>query len=197
MNKMWMALGGAALTVGVVAQAPAQTDECTFDGDVYDLDEAGIAQLYDCIDETLAEAYAADGSEVGSVYREWQPTATGAFAPGVHGDRLLFTYANDIGYDLYVQYLSEDGFQMPVGSVLAKETFSLTGEGAPRVGPLFVMTKVEPGVADEFGGWVYSAVRANGRPMGISQSFCHDCHVAFESQDSMGYPAWDVRFETE
>ncbi len=196
MKKTMMSAVALGLSLFAVPAA-AQSEACTFEGDVYDLDEAGVAALYACIDDTLAASYAADNHPVGSVYRDWQVTSTGAYVPGVHGNRLLLTFANDVAYDDYVQYRFEEGFTMPTGSVLAKESFSLTNDGAPRVGPLFIMTKVDAGEADEFDNWVYSAVRANGKPMNISQSFCHDCHAAYVDQDSMGYPAPDVRFETE
>ncbi len=82
---------------------------------------------------------------------------------------------------------------MPVGSVLAKESYKLSKKGKPRRGPLFIMTKVAAGEADEFGNWVYSAVQPNGKVMKIKQGYCHSCHVAFADQDSLGYPDEDVR----
>jgi hypothetical protein len=198
MKSVLIAAAGAAsilLTAGTAAQA----QECVFDPekDRYDFSAEEVAAVYDCLSVELAAGYAKEGDAVGSVYREWGVTATGPAAPGAHSNRWLLTFANDIAYDTYVQYAFGDDFTMPVGSVLAKESFSLTKAGAPRNGPLFIMTKVEAGGdAEEFGNWVYSAVRANGKPMGVKQGFCHDCHVAFADQDSMGYPDRDVRFET-
>lgn len=192
-----MTIAAAAAAAATLGPTGASAQECVFEQDIYDLDEAGMAQLYDCIDDALVEAYGREGDAVGSVYRDWQVTSTGAFVPGVHGDRALITYANDIAFDDYVQYRDEGDFSMPVGSVLAKESFSIRDNGEPRVGPLFIMTKVAEGEADEFGNWVYSAVRANGAPMGISQNFCHDCHVAYDFQDNMGYPAFEVRLGAE
>jgi hypothetical protein len=55
------------------------------------------------------------------------------------------------------------------------------------------MSKVAAGEADEFGNWVYSALKPNGKVMKIKQSFCYNCHTNFEGQDSLGYPEEDYR----
>lgn len=196
MKFAWIAAAGFALSItGGVTQAQAE-GECTFDIAVEDFEQADIDRLYNCVNDSLAEGYGSQGHEIGSVYRNWQVTATGPYAPGPHGDRFLLTYANDVAYEPYVQYNNQEGFVMPVGSVLAKESYKLSKKGAPRRGPLFIMTKVAAGEADEFGNWVYSAVQPKGKVMKIKQSFCHDCHVAFSDQDSLGYPDTDVRFDT-
>lgn len=189
-----VAAGAAFILAG--AMSPAMAQECTFDKAKDDFEQADIDALYDCLKDQMAEGYASQGHEVGSVYRDWKVTATGAAAPGAHGSRFLLTFANDVAYDQYVTYNEDGGFSMPVGSVLAKESFTLSKKNKPRRGPLFIMTKVAAGEADEFDNWVYSAVQPKGKVMKIKQSFCHDCHVAFEDQDSMGYPDSDVRFET-
>ena len=189
-----VAAGAAFVIAGSMSQAVAQ--DCTFDKVKDDFEQADIDALYDCLKDQMAEGYASQGHEVGSVYRDWKVTATGAAAPGAHGNRFLLTFANDTAYDQYVTYNEDGGFSMPVGSVLAKESFTLSKKQKPRRGPLFIMTKVAAGEADEFDNWVYSAVQPKGKVMKIKQSFCHDCHVAFEDQDSMGYPDTDVRFET-
>jgi hypothetical protein len=78
--------------------------------------------------------------------------------------------------------------------VLAKESITIsTKKKEAAVGPLFIMTKGEAGSAPETGDWVYSAVQPNGKPMTFKQSFCHDCHVAWEAQDMMAYPMEEVR----
>ena len=184
-----------AVLIAAAGPSAAQDGACTFAGETWELTSDQVAVLYECIGDDLAAGYAAGGDPVGSVYRDWGVTSTAAYAPGPHGDRLLLTFANDVAYDAYVAYAAEDGFAMPVGSVLAKESFSLTDEGAPRPGPLFVMTRVAAGIADDYGGWVYAAVQPDGSEMGISQDFCSACHAAFETQDSLGYPAVEVRLD--
>lgn len=196
--SLFAAAAGAA-SILMMSTAAAQAQDCTFDveKDLYDYTAEEVAAVYDCISADLAAGYAKEGDEIAAVYRTWGVTATGPAAPGTHSNRWLQTFANDVAFDTYVQYPFGEDFVMPVGSVLAKESFSLNKEGAPRNGPLFIMTKVEAGTdAEEFGNWVYAAVQPNGKPMGIQQGFCHDCHVAFSDQDSLGYPDRDVRLET-
>ena len=190
-----IAAGAAFVIAG--SMSPVMAEECTFEKSKDDFEQADIDKLYDCLKDELAEGYASKGDEVAAAYRSWTITATGAAAPGAHSNRFLLTFANDIAAEQYLKYNEDGGFSMPVGSVLAKERFSVhKTKGTPRKGPFFTMTKVAAGEADEFDNWVYGALQPSGKPMKIKQSFCHDCHVAFEDQDSLGYPDTDVRFET-
>jgi len=182
----------AALCAGATV---AQAEDCATltveDG--FDLTEPMIAALYDCLGGKMAEGYAKEGDEVGAAYRDWTPTATRAAVQGAHGGRLLFTYANDVAAEQYLAF-AEDGVEMPVGSVLAKESISLSiKKKTARPGPLFIMTKVGAEEAPETAGWRYAGVQPNGKEMKIKQSFCHDCHVAWEAQDHLAYPIEEVR----
>lgn len=188
--KFRLLLSTAAL---VAAAGAASAQDCTFEGEVFDFTEDQIAALYDCVRDELPVAYGAGGDAVAAAYRGWGAAATGPYAPGVHGERFLNTFVNDVGYDAYILYEDNDAaFEMPVGTVIAKESYTLR-DGAPRIGPLFIMTRVATADSPDTDGWVYSAVQPNGEPMGISQAFCHDCHVGFEFSDSLGYPAFEVR----
>ncbi len=178
----------AALAILAVAPAAAQ-EACTVDGTAWDLDAAGIDALYDCMSARMLEGYLRDGDAVAGAFRGWTQASTRPAVAGPHGERLLNTFVNEAGAAQYLAF-ERGGFAMPVGSVIAKESIAVR-EGTARVGPLFVMTKVED--AGEYGDWLYSAVQPNGKPMRISQSFCHDCHAAFEDSDSMGYPLEEVR----
>jgi hypothetical protein len=112
---------------------------------------------------------------------------------GAHGSRLLLTFANDVAAEQYLKFDEED-VVMPAGSVLAKESITIsTKKKTARPGPLFIMTKGKPGAAPDTGDWIYAALMPNGKPMKISQNFCHDCHVAWEAQDMMAYPMEEVR----
>jgi len=126
-------------------------------------------------------------------YSEWRPVSTIPAAPGVHAKRYMMTYVNDIGYDEYVRYASQ-GVNMPVGSIVAKESFKIKGKSKKfSPGPIFFMEKVGIEKAPKTDGWFYSRVKANGKPMKSSQKFCHSCHEAYSGQDALGYPvkrAW-------
>lgn len=177
----------AALTF-TAAPAFAQ-DACTVEGDHYDLDADGVAALYDCMSARMVEGYRKEGDATAAAYRDWTPTSTRPAVAGPHGDRFLNTFANDIAAEQYLAF-ETGAFEMPVGSVLAKESITIR-EGEARVGPLFIMTKVDD--APDYDNWLYAGVQPNGKPLKISQDFCHDCHTGFEDQDSMGYPLEEVR----
>ena len=106
------------------------------------------------------------------------------------------TYANDVAFDEYVKYAEARG-PLPVGSILAKESFNVNKKGEMQKGPLFFMTKVAAGGdAAKYGDWFYAAVQPNGKEMKIKQEFCHGCHGAYDTQDSLGYPSEEVRLSS-
>lgn len=177
------------LLTGSAAYAACPVDvESTFD-----LTEEQIASVYDCLKDQMVEGYSKEGSEIGMNYRDWTVTGTRPAVAGPHGERLLQTFVNAIGAEEYLRYAEED-VAMPVGSVIAKESISFSKKKKEaRVGPLFIMTKVAEGEAPEAGDWVYSGIQPNGKPMKFKQSFCADCHLNWEEQDSLAYPLEEVR----
>lgn len=185
---------GAAAFIFTLACAPAWAADCPVDvTSIGDLDNAQVAELYTCIKDKMAEGYAKGGDEVASTFRSWTVTSTQPAVAGPHGSRALQTFANDIAAEQYLKF-AEEGVNMPVGSVLAKESFSVNKKKKiGRVGPLFIMTKVEAGAAPETNDWVYGGIQPNGKPMKFKQSFCHDCHTSWEDQDYLAYPLEEVR----
>ena len=186
-----MAIAGAAFMFSGAAYA-ACTSEVAKD----DLSDDQIVALYDCIKDSLREGYAKEGNQWTAEYPSWGATSTQPVAPGPHGGRFLNTFVNEVGHAEYVKFLDERG-PMPVGTVLAKESFNVNKKNKVQKGPLFFMEKVAAGNADEFGNWVYTVIRPDGKPHNASQKFCHDCHGAFAEQDSMGYPDEDYRISAE
>lgn len=178
-----------ALSSGAALAADCTTDK----EDPFDLTEEEVVSLYDCIKGKMLEGYNKQGDEIAANYRDWAVTATRPAVQGAHQNRLLLTFANDIAAEQYLKF-EEEGVKMPVGSILAKESAKLNKKkGAVVVGPLFIMTKMEEGSSPDTGDWLYSGVLPNGKPMKIKQSFCHDCHVAWEDQDALAYPVEEVR----
>lgn len=190
----YTAFAASTLAAALMLAAPAaQAEDCIApSADPFDLEEGDVNTLYSCIEAQMAAGYAQGDDPVAPVYREWAVTATRAAVAGPHGERLLLTFANDVAAEQYLKF-EEEGVVMPVGSVLAKESVKLGKEGKARIGPLFIMTKVAAGEADETDNWVYSGVQPNGKPMKFKQAFCHDCHSAFSDQDAMAYPLEEVR----
>jgi len=190
------ALTAAGLAAGILMTgntAQAQQDPtCTSDAEsVWDMSGEEVAAFYDCMKAWMAQCYAQNGHEVGSNYRDWTVSSTRPAVAGPHSNRLLQTFANDIAAEQYLEFETE-GVEMPAGSVLAKESFALE-DGKGVIGPLFIMTKLEEGASPETDDWRYGGLTNSGDEMRVSQSFCHDCHVRWEAQDSLAYPLEEVR----
>ena len=107
--------------------------------DRFDLEGEDIVALYDCLSDKLAAGYAKEGDAVGANFRSWAPTATRPAIQGSHGTRILNTFANEIAAEQYLKF-EDEGVNMPVGSVLAKESISLSiKKKKARPGPLFII----------------------------------------------------------
>ncbi|MGI9364784.1 MAG: cytochrome P460 family protein [Rhizobiaceae bacterium] len=193
MKKLFAA--GAFLS-GLFASSLAFAADCTTDVKKDDLTDPQIQALYDCIKAELRDGYASQGGALTSEYTGWKAAATQPAAPGVHGKRFLMTFVNEVGFEEYVKFSEERG-PMPVGSIIAKESFNVSKKGTVRKGPLFFMTKAAAGgESDKFGNWVYAAFSPKGKAMKIKQGFCHGCHANYEDQDALGYPVEDYRISS-
>jgi cytochrome P460 len=181
----------SATLIGFSGTAFAQA-ACSTTTPKDDLTDAQVVELYECIKEALREGYTAAGDERATAYQSWGSASTVPGGIGNHGSRFLTTFVNDIGYLEYVKFKDEDA-KMPVGTVIAKESFNVGKKGKVKRGPLFFMEKVAAGEADEFGNWVYSALQPKGKTMKIKQKFCSDCHSLYSGQDNLGYPEEDYR----
>jgi len=184
----------AVLSVALTANTAAQAQDCQISTtEPFDLTEADIASIYDCIGDRMVDAYSQGGDMVAKNYRNWTITGTRHGVAGAHGNSLLLTYANDIAAEQYLKF-AEEGVVMPVGSRLAKESIKINKKkNAAVVGPLFIMTKLETGAAPETSDWLYGGIQPNGKPLKFKQSFCHDCHQGWEDQDFLAYPLEEVR----
>jgi hypothetical protein len=197
--------GVSALAVFSVSAPTHAADVCKIDVEVDDLTPEQAIAAYDCMIGGLVAGWQSGGHPIAAEYKSWTPAAKYAAAVGTHGNRLLFTYVNDIGKDQYLKF-SDDGSKMPVGSILAKESFNAHTKGEQigelRAGPLFLMEKVAAGTFDETDNWKYTLITPTGKAWlesGVTeaakvQNACHECHsVMIEDQDGLYYPDEDAR----
>ena len=109
---------------------------------------------------------------------------------GTHGNRYVQNYGNAKA-KAYGKF--ESAGRMPVGVILAKDSFQVTGAGKVAVGPLFVMEQVSAGWNKASDDWKYSMVLPTGAIMGVTKGtnsnamkFCYECHISVaEDQDSL------------
>ena len=136
-----------------------------------------------------ADLSSESGENIAVDYVNWAKFSTAPYQSATHGNRFVNNYANPTAAEEYGNY--EDGGAMPIGSVLAKESFMVSGKGVVSPGPLFVMEKMQDGFHEESGDWRYSMVLPNGKIMGVTNGdgsgkveFCIECHIVAE-RDSM------------
>ena len=186
--------------LGAAAVGPAHAQDCATNIPKDDIDGPEAQRLYDCIADSLYEGYQGSGLPEAAAYKGWTHASTAPYLSATHGARFVNNLVNDTGRDAYLDYL-DTGFKTPVGSIVAKESFTIDKAGNVKRGPLFFMEKVARGGLPETDDWKYALVLPNGKVMGVSGTetgpkvkFCHDCHESvLESQDAMFYPPREYR----
>ena len=131
-----------------------------------------------------------DSSEPGAAdYLAWTIFSSAPYSSATHGGRLVSNYGNDLAA-AYGKY--EDAGTFPEGAIIAKDSISVGARGKAKIGPLFLMEKMEAGFSPDYGDWKYTLVMPNGKTMGVTNGknsagvqFCADCHIAVESQDHL------------
>lgn len=153
------------------------------------LTAAEAAAIYRDLAGDLAAIYDRSGDPVSSGYQTWLPFNSAPYKSMTHGRRYVNNYANDVARD-YGK--GPEAGVLPVGSVIAKDSFEVTDDGGVSPGPLFVMEKMAQGFNYVTGDWRYSMISADGELLGRTKGvgadrveFCIACHLAREDQDHL------------
>ena len=172
------------------AASPGASAEVGPDGgEELTVDEARAA--HDCVTTKMAAAYALSGDSQARRYIDWEQYSTAPYVSATHSNRYVMNYANPAGSKEYGKF--EEGARLPLGSVLAKDSFAVNPQGEVVIGALSLMEKMPEGFNPEFGDWRYTMILPDGRVAGASRShgsanveFCEGCHVAVdETQGSL------------
>jgi hypothetical protein len=146
----------------------------------------------------MKAAYAGSGVPEAAQYLDWKVFSTAPYASATHGGRHVMNYANEVAEEAYGKY--EDVGKMPVGSVLAKDSFVVQTDGKAAVGPLFLMEKMASGFNKASGDWKYSMIMPTGTVAGVTNgkgsdmmTFCYECHMVMEDTDSLFFLPEDLR----
>jgi len=144
-------------------------------------------KIYDGIADELAKAYAMAREATVEDYQSWRRLNVGPYLSATHGNRYVNNYANAraAGYgDL------RPGERLAAGSVLAKDSFTVTAEGEVFAAALFLMEKLRPGTRPESGDWRYVMILPDGSYFGDTEgdnaalvAYCHTCHKNRASTD--------------
>ncbi len=193
------ALIGAALAfVDVFAQQSGQVEMSEISGDKevprrhFRLrDPATLApgeaqHIYDIAIRSLTAGYARSGVTAAESYSGWRRYNRVPYLSATHGNHYINNYANETAR-AYGR-----GGRLPVGSVIAKDSFSVTETGGILLGPLFLMEKMPNGFNYVSGDWKYSLIQPNGTLFGETNGpgserveYCISCHLAVEGQDHL------------
>jgi hypothetical protein len=147
---------------------------------VAEVSAAEAAAVYNCLKDEMAKAYAKAGVSQVKDYQSWLNVASAPYQSGTHGNRYVNNYADSHGDYRYKKF--EKAGVMPLGSVLAKDSFVVRPDGKVAVGPLFIMEKMVKGWRKSTGDWKYSMIMPNGKvagatgSKGMSMKFCAECH---------------------
>jgi hypothetical protein len=147
-----------------------------------ELTDAEAVAAYDCLLNELKAAYAKSGNDIALSYADWPRYSKQAYQSGTHGGRYVQNYANATAraYGAY-----ENAGRMPVGAVLAKDSFAVKANGRVSAGPLFLMEKMNLGFNAGTGNWRYTMIMPNGSVFGTTggaggdkMQFCAECHLS-------------------
>lgn len=148
-------------------------------------DEAN--KVYDDLIEKMAAGYAQSHIVLAKDYRNWQRENSSPYLSAGHGNRFLNNYSNPKG-EGYLKL--RRGEKMPVGAILAKDSFTVTEDKEIFPGALFIMEKTAPGINPKTDDWRYVMIMPDGSLLGDSNvaddesmKFCHDCHQRAKSRD--------------
>lgn len=152
--------------------------------------------VYECLNREQHSGEMKDAYEKANVdlvrgYQQWAVFSTAPYQSATHGNRYVTNHANATAATSYGKF--ENVGKMPVGSVLAKDSFVVNPDGTVAVGPLFAMQKMDAGFNAESDDWMYMMIMANGSVSGATNGvgannvkFCAECHATVkDAQDSL------------
>jgi hypothetical protein len=179
-------LRAAVLVFGLAGAAAAQEFEIkhhlTIENPA-ELQPSEALRVYQSIAGELSRGYAISKDKIAQTYRRWRLFNTAPYQSATHGNRYVNNYANEKSY-------GKPGAVMPPGTVLAKDSFTVTADSGIFGGALFLMEKLAPGTSPNTGDWRYVMIMPDGSVLGDSTGenqdrveFCDDCHVAKADDD--------------
>jgi len=162
---------------------------------------ADALTIYNRILDDMVAGYRLSSFPYAAKYRLWRRYNTVPYRSAQHGERFVNNYANDIAAD-YRHF--EAAGNLPKGSIVVKDSFTVTAGGDVFSGPLFVMEKMPTGFNPESRDWRYAMYMPDGSLFGMTNGegserveFCISCHkLAGHEHDHLFYvpEQYRVRF---
>jgi len=153
------------------------------------LDMVQAEAIYQRVAEQMARGYQVSHRTEADAYVKWTRYNHAPFISATHGARYVSTYANATA-KAFGKY--EEAGTLPVGSIIAKDSFTATDDGQLHAGPLFTMEKMPAGFNPASGDWKYAMIMPDGSFFGETNGegsenvrFCVGCHAAMAHQDHL------------
>ncbi len=159
-------------------------------------DEAAV-EAYTRVKGRMAAGYALSRHPGTEAYQSWMRVNQTPYRSAAHGQRYLNNYVND---KARAYRLFEDAGKLPVGAVIAKDSFTVRSDGSTVPGALYLMEKMPDGFNHASGNWRYTMIMPDGSVFGTTRGvgerqvqFCVSCHLAVESQDHLFFVPKEYR----
>lgn len=154
--------------------------------------------IYLALRDEMRSRYARSRLPAALAYMDWTRYSSAPYKSVTHGRTYLHNYANDIAR-AYGRY--EKAGTLPVGSVLAKDSFMVNAAGEILPGPLSLMEKMPAGFNPASGDWRYTHILPDGSVLGITNgenaehvTYCVPCHQkAGAGRDHLFFPKRTAR----
>lgn len=188
----WLTATTLALTLSLIGahsnaeDAITPTDHFTIENPA-PLTDGQAEQIYRGIAPRMLAGYAQSKFPGTANYQSWKRFNSAPYLSRGHGNRFLNNYGNEISKN----YLSlSSGEKMATGSVLAKDSFTVTTDDKIHPGALFLMEKLAENTQPDTDDWRYVMLLPDGSVLGdtlganpASMTFCHACHQAASDTD--------------
>ena len=153
------------------------------------LDNDDAEQIYTIARASMKIGYGLSGLAPARAYQSWRRYNGTPYLSSTHGNHYLNNYVNERGA-AYGD--AEKAGKLPVGTIIAKDSFSVTESGGILLGPLFLMEKMPAGFNYVSGDWKYTLLRADGTVLGETNGpggkrveYCLTCHLFRAEQDHL------------
>ena len=144
----------------------------------------------------MAAGYALSRHPGATEYQGWARINRVPYRSASHGQRYLNNYVNEKAQS-YRRF--EGAGALPVGAVIAKDSFTVRRDGSTMPGALYLMEKMPDGFNHASGNWRYTMIMPDGSVFGTTGGvgarqvrFCVSCHLAVEHQDHLFFVPKDV-----
>ena len=167
--------------------------------DPAELSVSRAEDIYRIVSKSMRVGYGRSSLKTARDYLDWRRFNDAPYLSSTHGNHYINNYANGQA-TAYGRF--EEAGRLPVGSIIAKDSFSVTETGGLLIGPLFIMEKMPKGFNFVTGDWRYIVVQPDGAVLGETNGpgakrveYCIACHLAVEHQDHLYFIPKNRRVE--